>query len=172
MAEIVRVSDAEAIETAAGLAREIWYEHYIPVIGRAQVDYMVSKFQSVAAITEQIAGGLDYFLISNDGRAEGYFAIQSEPEERSLFLSKFYIRKAIRGRGLGRAALAFIESSCRAGNLDRIWLTVNKHNPAIATYEKLGFRTTGEIVADIGNGFVMDDYRMEKLVGPSEQGAA
>ncbi|WP_431021594.1 hypothetical protein, partial [Chromobacterium phragmitis] len=46
-----------------------------------------------------------------------------------------------------------------------LMLTVNRHNAeAIAVYEKRGFRVRGEVAADIGNGFVMDDYVMAKNV--------
>ena len=41
--------------------------------------------------------------------------------------------------------------------------TVNLNNiNAIKTYEKLGFINAGPVVADIGNGFVMDDFEMKK----------
>jgi ribosomal protein S18 acetylase RimI-like enzyme len=44
-------------------------------------------------------------------------------------------------------------------------LTVNKNNVnAIKAYEKMGFRNVGSLVQDIGDGFVMDDYAMEKTV--------
>ena len=38
-------TDAE-VAAIAGLAREILHEYYVPLIGQAQVDYMVGKFQS------------------------------------------------------------------------------------------------------------------------------
>jgi hypothetical protein len=42
---------------------------------------------------------------------------------------------------------------------------VNKYNSQpIAVYEKLGFRVVAAVVQDIGGGFVMDDYRMEKTL--------
>jgi diamine N-acetyltransferase len=44
-------------------------------------------------------------------------------------------------------------------------LTVNKNNTgAISVYEKIGFRNVGSLVQDIGSGFVMDDYAMEKTL--------
>lgn len=47
-------------------------------------------------------------------------------------------------------------------------LTVNKNNvKAIRAYEKTGFKNIGSLVQDIGNGFVMDDYKMEQTVGQS-----
>ena len=54
------------IAVIAGLAREIWYEYYVPLIGRAQVDYMVGKFQSPAAMLEQVQAGYRYFLVRSD----------------------------------------------------------------------------------------------------------
>lgn len=40
---------------------------------------------------------------------------------------------------------------------------MNKYNTAsIKVYKNLGFIIADSIVADIGNGFVMDDYIMEK----------
>ena len=40
---------------------------------------------------------------------------------------------------------------------------MNKHNAAaIAAYRNCGFVTREEVVVDIGNGFVMDDYVMAK----------
>ena len=61
------VSPADAA-VVARLAAEIWYEHYVPIIGREQVDYMVPRFQSEAAVLAQVGTGLQYFLILKDGQ--------------------------------------------------------------------------------------------------------
>jgi hypothetical protein len=31
-------------------------------------------------------------------------------------------------------------------------------------YQKIGFEIIEELVIDIGNGFIMDDYKMEKSI--------
>lgn len=155
-------SDAE-IAVIAGLAREIWYEYYVPLIGQAQVDYMVAKFQSAAAMLEQVRAGYHYFLVRSDGVPIGYTAIREEPAGQ-LFISKLYLLGNRRGTGTGRAIMTFIEEWARERGLNRLWLTVNKGNPAVGTYERLGFRIAGPIVMDIGGGFVMDDFRMEKAL--------
>ena len=72
------------------------------------------------------------------------------------------LHRNARGSGTGRAAMAFIEELARQQGFGRLWLTVNKGNPAIQAYERLGFRVAEAIVMDIGNGYVMDDFRMEK----------
>jgi len=157
------LSDSD-ITLIAKLAHEIWYEYYVSLIGRAQVDYMVAKFQSVAAMKAQIQDRYEYYVVRMDERAIGYLAVQPRPNENHLFVSKFYLLSSARGSGMGRACMMFIEDLARQHSLARLSLTVNKHNPAKKAYEKLGFIVAESIVIDIGGGFVMDDYRMEKAL--------
>jgi GNAT superfamily N-acetyltransferase len=160
----VLAESAAQIATVALLAREIWPEHYVSLIGRDQVEYMLSNYQSAAAIGAQITEGIAYHLIELEGEEVGYFAIRAEPVTSGMFLSKLYLRRAVRGRGLARAVLRHVEALCRDRRLSHIWLTVHKRNPSVQAYERLGFSVTEPVVTDIGNGYVMDDYRMQKLL--------
>ena len=160
--QFVPVTTVQQFDVVAGLAHEIWYEYYVPLIGRAQVDYMVSKFQSSGAMAGQMREGYEYYLAERDGRPIGYCAVQPQPAESSLFLSKLYLLRDARGAGTGRVCMEFIEQLARRRGLNLLWLTVNKGNPAVKAYERLGFRIAADLVMDIGGGFVMDDYRMEK----------
>jgi ribosomal protein S18 acetylase RimI-like enzyme len=101
-----------------------------------------------------------------EGTWIGYLAVQ--PRGHELFLSKIYVTSSVRRKGRGRKALAFAEALARERGLKKITLTVNKNNRVATTaYEKAGFRNTGSLVQDIGNGFVMDDYKMEKFIQSS-----
>jgi len=154
----------EKFKILADLADTIWREHYTPIIGSGQVEYMLNKYQSENAIRQQIKNGAKYYLILKQGKPVGYFSFNIQ--ESVLFLSKFYILKSERGKGIGRAALLFIETQTRAQDLNKIKLTVNKNNSkSIKAYEKMGFENVDSIVQDIGNGYVMDDFVMEKTVG-------
>lgn len=148
----------------AGLASEIWHEYYGAILSLEQIDYMVDKFQSATAIADQIASqGYEYILMQADGTYVGYMAVQAEGSK--LFLSKLYVLKAYRGRGYASRSLAFVMQQCRERGLNAVWLTVNRYNDAsIAVYEKKGFKKVREQVADIGNGYVMDDFIMEMEV--------
>ena len=158
---IETVSNENQIVIIENLAREIWNEYFTPIIGKAQVDYMLEKFQSKKAITEQLENGYLYFLIINNNDPVGYIGVLLE--EKKLFLSKFYITLAERGEGHGRKAIEFLEQLAIEKNLNKISLTVNRNNSAtINIYKKLGFDNLGNAVKDIGNGFLMDDYIMEK----------
>ena len=141
----------------------IWREHYTPIIGNAQVDYMLEKFQSVEAIKTQIADGFEYYLLLNDNTEAGYISIKKDSE--TLFLSKVYVLKSLRGLGIGKGAMKFIVAQALEKHCTSIMLTVNKNNVnSIKAYKKMGFINQEDIVIDIGNGFVMDDYRMIKNI--------
>jgi ribosomal protein S18 acetylase RimI-like enzyme len=174
MIEFRLVTSGKDIAEVARLAREIWNEHYPGIIGQDQVDYMIAKFQSAHAVAEQIAVGCEYYLIVYDGTAAAYLAVVPKPESSTLLLSKIYVRKQSRGLGIGKSALRLAEDICRKKDLRAIRLTVNKHNVrAITWYEHMGFINSGPTVGDIGGGFLMDDFLMEKPVAPqTERGDA
>ncbi len=155
------LSDQDITKTAA-LAKEIWTEHYTPIIGSEQVSYMLAKFQSQEAIAQQIKDGYQYFRISNSEES-GYLSVQAE--DKQLFISKIYIKAAARGLGLGKSLMQLAITIANENTLTGLRLTVNKHNlHAIATYKKMGFTKKREVVFDIGNGYVMDDYEMVCLL--------
>ena len=164
--EFVPVTEDGQLRILAQLAHEIWNQHFVPLIGQEQVDYMLEKFQSYSAMKEQMEQkGYQYYLSVYGGKAVGYTGIQPEPEKHKLFLSKLYLKQEYRGRGFARQAVEFLVSFCKEQGLEGIWLTVNRYNSnTIAAYDKMGFEKIREQVSDIGNGFVMDDYVMEKPV--------
>jgi len=148
------------------MAKEIWNQHYVTIIGKEQVDYMIKFFQNKETIEKQIfKENYLYYIIQDENQNAGYFAIVPNNEKKEMFLSKIYIYLNFRGKGLSKEVINYIESVCKRDLLKRIYLTVNKYNlNTIEVYKKLGFRIIDSAVFDIGNGFVMDDYVMEKII--------
>ena len=98
--EWVPVSAPEQVREVAALAKEIWGEHYRGLLTPGQITYMVDRFQSEEAITLQLSEGYQYRLITVGDEPAGYAAYRTE--EGRLFLSKLYVRKRFRRRGLAR----------------------------------------------------------------------
>ena len=162
---IKSVSTSEDLQTTAQLAHKIWNQHYKPIIGQDQVNYMVDKFQSVSAITKQLKEGYQYFLIEYQSEPCGYLALVPNKSENKLMISKIYVDIDYRGLSLGKKLLEFTIKKAKTKGFKTIWLTVNKNNTnAIKWYDKKGFKIKEEIVMDIGNGFVMDDYLLELTI--------
>lgn len=157
--EFQEVASPAQIAEVARLGKEIWREHYGGLLSAEQISYMLEKYQSERAVAAQLSeGGYRYWLVLEDGRPCGYCGFVRE-EER-LFLSKLYLRRAVRGRGIARLALEKLRAE--AAGLRSIYLTVNKENSgSIAVYKALGFREIDAVKTDIGGGFYMDDYIME-----------
>lgn len=153
------------IEIVSQLASDIWRAHYMPIIGAAQIDYMLTRFQSAEAIAGQIKAGYQYYLLQRLDYPLAYFAIWPHGEQSSLHLSKIYVCKSWQRKGLGRQIINFVERYCHQNNLKSIWLTVNRHNQqAIDFYHRNRFTNSGNLVQDIGAGFVMDDFKMVKIL--------
>ena len=151
--------DSDGIAYLADLASRIVKEYYDELLGTAQNDYMIEKFQSVKAIAGQLESGYQYYIMENDGKTVGFIGYY--PSGKRMYLSKFYLDKNARGLGLGKMALTFLVEQTKAANMEAIYLNVNKYNESIKAYERMGFVRIGEEVNDIGNGYVMDDYVYE-----------
>ena len=163
--KIVPVSTDDNIDSVTVLAKEIWTHHYVPIIGEEQVEYMLSNFQSFAAIKSQISDGTEYFLVKIDNVQVGYIGLIVSENKDKILISKIYVNNAARGKGAGHAMLSFVEDKCIAEKIPLLWLTVNKMNcGAINWYKNREFVVTDNVKTDIGGGFFMDDYIMEKEI--------
>lgn len=156
--ELVKNEDITAL---ADLANQIWHEYWPKLLIKEQIDYMVQKFQSKEAITKQIKSeNYNYYFIKCKNETAGYFGISFKKDY--LFLSKLYIKKEFRHKGIGKLAFMKIAGIAKENGYKTIRLTVNKHNKnTIDAYLKYGFKVAYEDVIDIGSGFVMDDYIMD-----------
>jgi len=161
MIEIKLTKNKSDFKIIADLATDIWTEHYTPIIGIEQVEYMLKKFQSPISIENQVDEGYQYYLVSANEIPVGYLSFIKK--ESALFLSKIYVLNSARGKGIGKLMLDFIQEKAVDLKLESIALTVNRNNSdSISAYEKMGFQNKETQVSDIGNGFVMDDFLMEK----------
>ena len=161
MVEFIEVKN---ITKLANLASEIWHEYWVEILTPEQIDYMVENFQSEKSISNQIKNeNYIYFFINVDNENAGYIGLSKKQDH--MFLSKLYIKKEFRYKGLGTKAFDFIKNFAKENNYKNIILTVNKYNTnTINAYKKWQFKEIDSVVTDIGNGFVMDDYIMEYCI--------
>ncbi|WP_372518546.1 GNAT family N-acetyltransferase [Candidatus Ruminimicrobiellum ovillum] len=157
-----QVVTEEQIKVLADTANIVWHDAFKEILTLKQIEYMIEKFQSFNALTEAInKNGYEYYLIKADNNVAGYTGLHEE--NGKMFLSKLYILKEYRGKQVASKAFEFIENLAKEKKLKSVWLTVNKNNNhAIEVYKHKGFVVIRKQVADIGNGFVMDDYVFEK----------
>ena len=159
MTKFIKVKK-EDIKELASLASAIWHEYWPVLLTPEQIDYMVENFQSENAINNQYDNeNYTYYFIRENDKNIGYFGVSAKQDY--LFLSKLYISKDYRAKGLGTMAFEKIKEIAQNQNYKKIQLTVNKHNESsVAIYKKWGFYVAESVRTDIGGGYVMDDYIM------------
>ena len=79
-------------------------------------------------------------------------------------LQKIYVMPQNQGKGTGKFVITEILKAITRKGGTSLQLNVNRNNKAKEFYEKLGFAVIREEDNDIGNGYVMNDYVMEKKI--------
>jgi diamine N-acetyltransferase len=148
----------------AALARTIWLAHYTTIISTEQIEYMLGgRFaaENLRTYLRQADRWMD--VLEVEGELAGYcsYAFATSPAEMKL--EQLYLLPRLHGIGLGARMLGHVERRSLDLGARTLILQVNKRNEkATKLYARSGFGIREEVVVDIGGGFVMDDYVMEK----------
>jgi GNAT superfamily N-acetyltransferase len=154
-------ADLPAIIELAGV---VWRAHYPGIITTEQIEYMLARMYELATLEHEVRDlEIRYERLLARTSLVGFAAHGPTPEPGVRKLHKLYLHPDWHGQGLGSRLLRHCEAEALRLGARRLILTVNKRNTkAIAAYERNGFVIERPVVADIGGGFVMDDFLMAK----------
>lgn len=158
-------TDSQFAEIIA-IAKEAWPIAYGKILGREQLDYMLEMFYSTESLQEQANAKQHHFIIARENTVPVGFAsyeLDCDGTNKTK-IHKIYILSNQQGKGIGKVLLDHITDKSKAENNEALFLNVNKYNPALHFYQKMGFGISREEIIDIGRGYVMDDYVMEKPI--------
>ncbi len=153
------------IPTIQQIAEETWRPTYGHILTEEQTLYMLDMMYAEEVLRKQIEGNVDFFMVEESEVALGYFAIE-QMEEKHAKLHKIYLSSKKKSAGIGSAIIQFLKKWGLERGIQTIELNVNKYNSAVTFYEKMGFERLREMVLDIGQGYVMDDYVMQLRLLP------
>ncbi len=161
--DFVRVKDPERIAELAIFAESIFREYFSTLHEPEKVNYLVEHLLSTETLTTAIADeGYEYYFVDDEKTGEHLGFVGIRPDDGFLYLSKLYLVKDARGKGLGRAEFEFVKQRARDHGLDRIRLTCARDNIAsLDRYDHMGFKRIACVNNDVGGGFEMNDYLME-----------
>lgn len=143
------------------LAEEAFPATYRPILSAEQLAWMMEWMYAPESLRRQMEEGHTFYLAAWEGEPCGYLSIEQQ-EERLFHLQKIYLLPAFQGRGIGRRLFDEAQQHIRRlGALPaRIELNVNRHNPALGFYERMGMTRLRTVDIPIGEGFYMNDYIM------------
>ncbi|OAV43806.1 GNAT family N-acetyltransferase [Lewinella sp. 4G2] len=158
------------------IAHATWPDTFGDILSPEQIEYMLERMYSYAAIERQVAEGHVFYLIlentahavengyakgkSNKFSAVGYVSYQLNYLPATAKLHKLYVLPDRHGKGYGRALIDTVKRIAKNEGQKKLRLDVNYQNKAIGLYEHLGFVKLDRFDTDIGNGYLMEDWRL------------
>ena len=159
----IRKATVEDIPLIRTLTFQVWPRTYSKILSVEQISYMLDMMYSVSSLTKQMEEKCQFIIIYSRGEPVG-FASYQELKPTVWKLHKLYVLITKQGQGTGRFMMDYIIEEIKKQGARSLELQVNRQNHAKKFYQKLGFTEREMIKLDIGNGYFMDDYVMEKLV--------
>ncbi len=143
---------------------EIWPNAYGKIISQDQIDYMIDLFYSDSALLENtLQKGHQFILAKENDKYLGFASFEHNfINQMQTRLHKLYVLPESQGKGIGKVLIEAVEYYAKENQATTISLNVNKYNKALHFYLRNNYQIISEEVIDIGYGYVMDDYKMEK----------
>lgn len=159
----IRKATVNDVETIRSLAKEIWYDTYLPILAEEQLEYMLAGIYSTKKLITQIKNNEQtYLLVVEDEQVVAFAAYSPREENPEIYkLHKIYCLPATQGKGYGKLLINTVCDAVIKAGKHLLELNVNRHNKARDFYEKMGFKIIYEEDVPIGPYF-MNDYVMRK----------
>lgn len=163
MASVI-ITETRDIALIRALAERSFLPTYLPFISSEQVYYMFDSMYRTSSLQAQMEErGHRFFLAHLDGQPLGFASIELDCEAPGRTkLHKLYVLPEAQGKSLGFHLMRELEALAAAAHQECLFLNVNRYNKAIDFYKRQGYEVYLEEDIDIGNGYFMNDYRMQK----------
>ncbi len=146
------------------LSNVIWPATFSNILSQEQISYMMDMMYSTSALEKQINElNHHYLLAEEDGEYLGYLSYELNYKGTPITkIHKIYVLPSIQGKGVGRLFIDAVSKLALKNNNRLLSLNVNRYNRAIDFYKRMGFDFFASENIEIGNGFLMEDYVMNK----------
>lgn len=162
---LLRKGKEEDIPSIQDIANKTWPEAYGSIISDAQISYMLNKMYNKGELLSQFQQGYSFLMAEEDSKDLGFAVFSIIDSANRIFkLHKLYVLPDTHGKGVGKLLINEVVNLARRAGGVSLELNVNRDNKATTFYERAGFNVKETVDLDIGNGFVMNDYVMQKAL--------
>lgn len=158
---IITKASVDDIPYIQHIAHVTWPLVYGPIVGEAQLAYMLNLIYSTSSLERQMEDG-STFLLAKELNEPIAFAAYFLKSQNIYKLDKLYALPNQQGKGLGKMLISYIIEKIRPLGATALHLNVNRWNTkAQSFYEHLNFKIIEQQDIPIGEGYFMNDYVME-----------
>ena len=164
---LLRKAKEEDIEIISDLAEKIWPHAYSAYLSKAQLRFMLDKMYNRGELLSQLQNGHIFLMASENNKDVGFAGFSIVDTHHKIYkLHKIYVLPEMHGKGAGKLLMNEVVNLVVREGGKALQLNVNRNNTAKDFYLKAGFNIKETVDLDIGNGFFMNDYVMEKVIAP------
>lgn len=157
---MIRQADIQDIPAIRAMADVVFRDTYKEILSPEQMEYMMEMMYSEESLRRQLEEGV-FFMDEGRGYASARPVGAADDGTPRYHLEKLYVMPEARKTGLGQELFdticGWVTSREPRALLE---LNVNRSNPALGFYERLGMARARSGDFPIGNGFYMNDYIM------------
>lgn len=157
------ISDIKQIQNIVHIT---WPITYGEILSKEQLDYMLDLFYSDEALKLQYNKKEQLFYMIYESETNlGFIGIEHNYNGKTVTkIHKIYLLPETQGKGIGKKVIDEIAELALENNSTALVLNVNRFNSALGFYKKIGFEVVDEVNIEIGHGYLMEDYVMEKIL--------
>ncbi len=167
----IQTATADDASLIASISRETFYDSFAEQNTVADMQlFLDTQFTTEKLIAEVLDTSNIFFMAYVDDQPAGYCKMrqgshkQLHPSTDAIEICRFYARKNVIGKGVGKAMMQYALSYAKSKNKKRVWLGVwEKNQRAIDFYRSFGFSKFGEHDFLLGTDLQRDWLMMKDL---------
>lgn len=147
------------------IAKITWRSTYSGILSQKQIDYMLEKMYNQGVLMEQLLAGYDFLIAEIDAKDVAFASYSRLGDREDAYkLHKLYVLPEAHGMGVGKLLINEVLDKVKEAGGKSLELNVLRANKSVEFYKKAGFIIKETVSLDVGNGFFMEDYVMEKTI--------
>ena len=155
----IRIAFITDIDKILEVADATWAKTYAPIISQEQIEYMYEKMYNRDALLQQMQEGVTFLMCMDGINILGFIAYQIS--DNIISIPKLYVKPEFHKKGIGKLLIDEVIKIAFKNTIPILELNVNRKNPAMYFYKKMGFELYEK--TDIAYGkFWLNDYVLRK----------
>lgn len=158
----IRPATPDDITAIQQVVQAAWPVAFGEILAPAFIAHELRRVYSDEPLNTLMTEGERFLMAESGHKVLGFasYRITEDGDGPSGKLEKLYLMPELKGKGHGKALVsAVIELTSEAGCRELL-LCVNRANPSVRFYQRMGFTILREEDVEVGPGFFRNDYLM------------